>query len=279
MPELVVGLETVGALGDETAKSFGVVGWTLFSRVTGLLRVMVAGAILGPTFFANIFQATNTIPNLTYNLMAGSLLTELIIPILVAELDTGGLSETRRLLRQIVGVVLAGFAAAALAVTLASPVIVRLLTSKCTVRGNPTLRTRVLGAAVPRAATDRLVRHRRRRSGRPERGVATSRSRRQPGSREHRAHLHVDLRCGLLRPRHPPRFDRLPRVPRPRRDRRGCTARRGPMLGRRRVSACRCGRRSSGHTRQCTRSEASSARDRYRVTRRQLALHPDRRRR
>jgi putative peptidoglycan lipid II flippase len=127
MPELVVGLDH-GALADDTAKSFGVAGWTLFSRVTGLLRVMVAGAILGPTFFANIFQATNTIPNLTYNLMAGSLLTELIIPILVAELDTGGLEATRKLLREIVGVVLAGFVLAALAVTIASPIIVRLLT-------------------------------------------------------------------------------------------------------------------------------------------------------
>src|ERR1700760_925977 len=91
MPELVVGLESGATLNDDTAKSFGVAGWTFFSRATGLLRVVVAGAILGPTFFANIFQATNTIPNLTYNLMAGSLLTELIIPILVAELDHRGL--------------------------------------------------------------------------------------------------------------------------------------------------------------------------------------------
>ncbi|HTD51167.1 MAG TPA: lipid II flippase MurJ [Acidimicrobiia bacterium] len=115
-------------IGQETAASFGVAGWTLFSRFTGLLRVAVAGAILGPTFFANIFQATNTIPNLTYNLMAGSLLTELIIPVLVAELDHRGIEETRKLLRQLVGVVLAGFAAAALAVSAASPIIVHLLT-------------------------------------------------------------------------------------------------------------------------------------------------------
>jgi murein biosynthesis integral membrane protein MurJ len=128
MPELVVGLESGATLSDDTAKSFGVAGWTLFSRATGLLRVVVAGAILGPTFFANIFQATNTIPNLTYNLMAGSLLTELIIPVLVAELDGRGIEQTRRLLRQIVGVVIAGFSAVALLVVLFSPIIVRLLT-------------------------------------------------------------------------------------------------------------------------------------------------------
>src|SRR5712691_2799625 len=78
-PRIVTGELTTDApesFGDETTKSFGVAGWTLVSRVTGLMRVVVAGAILGPTFFANIFQATNTVPNLTYNLMAGTLLTE-----------------------------------------------------------------------------------------------------------------------------------------------------------------------------------------------------------
>ena len=75
-------------ISQETVQTYGVAGWTLFSRVTGLLRVAVAGAILGPTFFANIFQATNTVPNLTYNLMAGSVLTTLIVPLLVEALDT-----------------------------------------------------------------------------------------------------------------------------------------------------------------------------------------------
>jgi putative peptidoglycan lipid II flippase len=129
LPELVVGIESgATTLSDDTAKGFGVAGWTLFSRATGLLRVVAAGAILGPTFFANIFQATNFIPNITFNVMAGALLTELIIPLLVAELDQGGVVQTRRLVREIVGVVLAGFAAVALLVTIASPVIVRLLT-------------------------------------------------------------------------------------------------------------------------------------------------------
>ena len=115
-------------IGDETTQSYGVAGWTLFSRVTGLLRVAVAGAVLGSTFFANIFQATNTIPNLTYNLMAGSVLTALIIPLIVAALDEEGLERARQLLRHLVGLVIAGFVAAVLVVTLFSPVLVRLLT-------------------------------------------------------------------------------------------------------------------------------------------------------
>src|SRR5262245_36186784 len=121
--------EAPGEAGiDETTQSYGVAGWTLFSRVTGLLRVAVAGAILGSTFFANIFQATNTIPNLTYNLMAGSVLTALIIPLIVAALDEQGLDRARQLLRHLVGLVIAGFILAALVVTIFSPVLVRLLT-------------------------------------------------------------------------------------------------------------------------------------------------------
>jgi putative peptidoglycan lipid II flippase len=115
-------------IGDETTQSYGVAGWTLFSRVTGLLRVAVAGAVLGSTFFANIFQATNTIPNLTYNLMAGTVLTSLIVPLVVAALDEEGIDRARELLRHLVGLVIAGFLASAVVVTIFSPVLVHLLT-------------------------------------------------------------------------------------------------------------------------------------------------------
>jgi putative peptidoglycan lipid II flippase len=114
--------------GREVAETFGVAGFTLISRVTGLLRVAVAGAILGPTFFANIFQATNTVPNITYNLLAGSLLTTLIVPSLVEALDREGLDRARAVAQGLVGVVIAGFCVAGLVVLALGPVIVRLLT-------------------------------------------------------------------------------------------------------------------------------------------------------
>src|SRR6185295_17321189 len=109
-------------------QTFGVAGWTLVSRVSGLARVAVAGATLGPTFFANIFQATNTVPNITYNLMAGSLLTTLIVPAFVEALDEHGIERARELARNLTGVVIAGFAAASLVVLAFGPVLVRLLT-------------------------------------------------------------------------------------------------------------------------------------------------------
>jgi putative peptidoglycan lipid II flippase len=121
-------MATGSGIGEETSTSYGVAGWTLISRVTGLLRVIVAGAILGSTFFANIFQATNTLPNVAYNLMAGSVLSALAVPIIVAALDEHGIERARELLHRLVGVVLAGFAVIALAVIALSPIIVHLLT-------------------------------------------------------------------------------------------------------------------------------------------------------
>jgi putative peptidoglycan lipid II flippase len=112
----------------ETAETVTVASWTLVSRVTGLIRVAVVGAVLGPTFFANIFQATNTIPNLTYNLLAGSLLTTLIVPSLVGALNRNGSDGARRLVRGLVGIMVVGFCAAVVVVVLLGPLIVHLVT-------------------------------------------------------------------------------------------------------------------------------------------------------
>ncbi|MGH8984193.1 MAG: murein biosynthesis integral membrane protein MurJ [Acidimicrobiia bacterium] len=114
---------------EETTQTVGVAGWTLVSRLTGLVRIAVAGATLGPTFFANIFQITNTLPNLTYNLFAGSLVPALVVPSLVAALDREGAAGARRLCRSLVGVVLLGFGAASALVICSGPVIVRLVTA------------------------------------------------------------------------------------------------------------------------------------------------------
>ena len=54
--------------------SVTVAAWTLISRIAGLLRVVVIGAVLGPTFFANAFLSANTVPNLIYGALAGPVL-------------------------------------------------------------------------------------------------------------------------------------------------------------------------------------------------------------
>ncbi len=75
-----IALTPVSAAGD----SITVAAWTIVSRVTGLLRFAVIGAVLGPTFFGNTYQFTNSLPNLVYyGFLAGSLFSSLLVPALV----------------------------------------------------------------------------------------------------------------------------------------------------------------------------------------------------
>jgi putative peptidoglycan lipid II flippase len=61
--------------------------WTLISRITGLVRVVVIGAVLGATYLGNTYQAINALPNLVYyQLLAGSLFVSLVVPPLVSHI-------------------------------------------------------------------------------------------------------------------------------------------------------------------------------------------------
>jgi len=68
-----------------------VAAWTVVSRATGVMRFAVIGAVLGPTFFGNTYQFTNSLPNLVYfGFLAGSLFSSLLVPALVAHIDGRG---------------------------------------------------------------------------------------------------------------------------------------------------------------------------------------------
>lgn len=68
-----------------------VAAWTIVSRATGVMRFAVIGAVLGPTFFGNTYQFTNSLPNLVYyGFLAGSLFSSLLVPALVGHIDEHG---------------------------------------------------------------------------------------------------------------------------------------------------------------------------------------------
>ncbi len=72
------------AAGD----SISVAAWTIVSRVTGVAKFAAIGAVLGPTFFGNTYQFTNSLPNLVYyGFLAGSLFSSLLVPALVRHID------------------------------------------------------------------------------------------------------------------------------------------------------------------------------------------------
>ena len=82
-----------------TARDSLVVGLgTAVSRLTGLVRVVMVGAILGPTTFGDTFQLTNSLPNLVYyGFLAGSLFSSLLVPALVKHVDAGDPDRTARM--------------------------------------------------------------------------------------------------------------------------------------------------------------------------------------
>src|SRR3954470_8688491 len=102
-PETV--LPTAGRQHGMLRNSATIAAWTMVSRATGFIRVAVVAAILGPTFFGNLYQATNSIPNVLYELLTGALFASLLVPPLVRHVDALDVGGQRRLVDGFLGVV------------------------------------------------------------------------------------------------------------------------------------------------------------------------------
>jgi putative peptidoglycan lipid II flippase len=113
--------------GAFAKNSLAVVFWTMVSRASGFVRVATIAAVLGPTYVGNIFQATNTLPNLTYAALTGSLFTNLLVPPLVRHVDRGDRRATERLACSFLSTALVAFGVVAAVVVLAGPLVLRLL--------------------------------------------------------------------------------------------------------------------------------------------------------
>jgi putative peptidoglycan lipid II flippase len=110
-PEATASSPASAAAGD----SITVAAWTIVSRVSGVARFAAIGAVLGPTFFGNAYQFTNSLPNLVYyGFLAGSMFSSLLVPALVRHID----ADDRRACELVAG----GFLGAALlALTIIAP--------------------------------------------------------------------------------------------------------------------------------------------------------------
>jgi peptidoglycan biosynthesis protein MviN/MurJ (putative lipid II flippase) len=92
--------------------SLTVAAWTALSRITGLVRVAVVGAVLGPTYTGNTYQFTNSLPNLLYyGFLAGGFFSSLLVPALVRHIDAGQRRGAERVAGGFLGVTLAAMAA------------------------------------------------------------------------------------------------------------------------------------------------------------------------
>lgn len=109
-----------------------VAAWTVISRITGLLRVVVIGAVLGPTFFANTFLSVNTMPNLIYTVLAGQILALVLVPALTRSLTDRGVAGSGELLGRVSGYLLFWASILAAAMVAASPLVALVLTAGIT---------------------------------------------------------------------------------------------------------------------------------------------------
>lgn len=107
--------------------SITVAKWTLLSRVTGVARVAAIAAVLGPTYLGNTFQATNYLPNLTYELLVGSLFASLLVPPLVRHVDRLDKAAVERLAGGFLGIVVVASGLVVVIGTLGGPLLLRLL--------------------------------------------------------------------------------------------------------------------------------------------------------
>jgi putative peptidoglycan lipid II flippase len=79
---------------------------TLVSRATGLVRIVLVGAVVGTTFLGNTYQSTNTIPNVVFELMAAGTFQAVLIPSLVRLTDRGDQDQAEHVAASVFGIAL-----------------------------------------------------------------------------------------------------------------------------------------------------------------------------
>ena len=104
---------------------------TVLSRLTGMVREPVVGAVLGTGALADAYGIANTVPNIFYILLVGGVINAVFVPQLVrhmADDSDAGQAYADRLLTAVGGILLA----VTVAVVVAAPLIAELYTAACT---------------------------------------------------------------------------------------------------------------------------------------------------
>ena len=99
------------------------------SRAFGALRMVVIAAVLGTTYLGNAFQASNSVSNILFELLAAGALSAVLIPSFV---DAFARDEPRRaeeLAGGVLSIALAGLAVVSVLGIVFAPAVARLLTS------------------------------------------------------------------------------------------------------------------------------------------------------
>ena len=82
------GIERSGEGAGLIRSNLVVASGTALSRVTGLLRVMVFGYVIGKGALADVYLIGNETPNIVYELLIGGVLSATLVPLFTEFLDT-----------------------------------------------------------------------------------------------------------------------------------------------------------------------------------------------
>jgi putative peptidoglycan lipid II flippase len=102
---------------------------TAASRAFGLVRVLVIVAVLGTTFLGNTFQASNSISNVLFDLLAEGALSAVLVPTFVDLFRHGHDDEAERLAGGLLGAALVLLGAISLLCIVFAPELARALTA------------------------------------------------------------------------------------------------------------------------------------------------------
>jgi len=97
---------------------------TALSRVTGLLRVVVFGAVIGRTALADTYKLANETPNIVYELLLGGVLSATLVPLFSSFVESDDEESTN----VVITVSVTLMAALTLIAVIAAPLIFRLYT-------------------------------------------------------------------------------------------------------------------------------------------------------
>jgi putative peptidoglycan lipid II flippase len=102
---------------------------TLLSRVTGFARVVVVAAVLGTSYLGNVYQSSNAVPNILFELFAAGALQSVLVPIMVDVVDRHRQSEAEATAGAVLGAMLTVLGALVAAGMVAGPWIMEVLVS------------------------------------------------------------------------------------------------------------------------------------------------------
>ena len=99
------------------------------SRAFGGLRMVVIAAVLGTTYLGNTFQASNSVSNVLFELLAAGALSAVLVPTFVDLHARGELRRAEEVAGRVLGLALAVLAVVSLLGILLAPALARLLTA------------------------------------------------------------------------------------------------------------------------------------------------------